>query len=65
MSDDVIHNQPVMSIQSVSSPLQGGVRFLRYLIPAPLSACLAVRLLALLRERYRLALFHVIDKRIV
>lgn len=52
-------------MQSVSSPLQGGIRFLRYLIPAPHSARLAVRLLAVLRERYTLALFHVIDKRIV
>ena len=47
--------------QLLSIPLQDGIRFLRNLLPAPHSAFLAVSLLVLPQERYRLTMFRIDD----
>lgn len=58
---DVVTANTWQVAQTLSAPLQSGVRFLCYLIPALHSASIAVSLPAILtwQEKYRLTVFRI------
>lgn len=58
---DVVTASTWQVAQTLSAPLQNGIRFLCYLIPALHSASIAVSLPAILtwQEKYRLTVFRI------